>query len=74
MDKYKFVEALKRFAQDNGAVVRLNLINSNGSPMDGAKLESLNENLLRDCRIASAVVIPISIVEEETIVDSEEGD
>ena len=75
MDKYKFVEALKRFAHDNGAVVRVNLVNSNGSPMDGAKLESLDENILRNCRIASAIVIPTSVVAEvETIIDHEEGE
>ncbi len=75
MDKIKFVEELKEFAKDIGAVVKVNLINPNGSHLDGVKLETLNENLLKTCQVTSAVIIPkLTEVEEsrKTFVSYEE--
>ena len=66
MDKTKFVEELKEFAKDIGAVVKVNLINPNGSHLDGVKLETLNENLLKTCQLTSAVIIPKLEEKKET--------
>lgn len=67
MDKIKFVEELKEFAEGIGAVAKVNLVNPNGSHLDGVKLETLNENLLKTCQVTSAIIIPklTGVVESE---------
>jgi hypothetical protein len=72
MDKYRFIDELREFAQNIGADVRVNLVNPKGSPLDGCKLDTLNPNLLRECKLVSAIIIPKLTEAEKTSVDFEE--
>jgi hypothetical protein len=58
MDKKEFVEELKDLADRSGALVRLNLVNTKGSPMNNCRLEVMDPRLIESCQLTSALIIP----------------
>jgi hypothetical protein len=67
MSDKEFVEKLKKFADDTGANITVNLRNSKGSPLSNCKIDKLDGALLSSCRLEFATIIPKQVPVNEKI-------